>query len=161
MGFAVAVVSAVATIASTGFSIYSQSRANQNQESAQKAQQEQQELAAQRERVRAIRQTRIQRAAAVNAASQVGAQDSSSFDALGSLTTQLGSNLGYSTQQEALSGFASSRLQRAANFNERAAVFNGVTNLSNFVFNQVGGLNTLMNSTSTARQPSNMFASTP
>jgi hypothetical protein len=68
-------------------------------------QRKQQELATRRERRSAIRQAQIQRAQTQSAAGGAGALGGSAVSGgLGSLTSQLGSGLGYSSQQSGISG---------------------------------------------------------
>jgi len=67
-------------------------------------QRKQQELATRRERRSAIRQAQIQRAQTLSAAGGAGALGGSAVSGgLGSLTSQLGSGLGYSGEQGAIS----------------------------------------------------------
>jgi hypothetical protein len=78
-------------------------------------QRKQQELATRRERRSAIRQAQIQRAQTQSAAGGAGALGGSAVSGgLGSLTSQLGSGLGYSSQQSGISGDIFSIQQRNA-----------------------------------------------
>lgn len=101
------VVGAVASIVGTGISYVQQRK-------AAKLSQQQEALASRRSRVQAIRAAQIQRAQAVASAQASGAMDSSGEKGgIGSLSSQLGAELGFSNQMSGLSAGISSAMGRA------------------------------------------------
>lgn len=116
MALAVAVIGAVATVAGTLYS-------NQQQKKAAKASQKQQELSSQRSRRQAIRAAQISRAQAVASAQASGSLSSSSAQGgIGSLSSQLGSELGFASQMSGLSQQISKAQSKAADFNAVAGL---------------------------------------
>lgn len=108
MGPVFAVIGAVATVAGTAISYNAQKK-------AARAQDAQQALANTRSNKQAIRQMQLQRAQAMSAASMLGAAGgSSSSGGLSSLSSQLGSGLGYGSQMSGLSAQISKQLTRAS-----------------------------------------------
>jgi len=110
MGPALAVISAVATVAGTVSSISQQKK-------AAAAQRQQQQLQAQRSQRQAIREAQIRRAQTQASAQGMGIIGGSALGGgLSSLSSQLGGSLGYAGQQSGLSkeiSIASSKAQTA------------------------------------------------
>jgi hypothetical protein len=107
MGPALAVISAVATVAGTVSSI-------QSQKKAAAAQRQQQQLQAQRSQRQAIREAQIRRAQTQAGAQGLGITGGSALGGgLSSLSSQLGGALGYAGQQSGLSKEISIQSQRA------------------------------------------------
>ena len=101
----------------------------QAQKKSSRLQQRQQEVATRASRRQAIRQAQIARAQTVASASAQGATGSSAaLGGVGSLNSQVGSQLGYSSQMSNLS----SGINAA---NNRANTFSGVAQLGGTLFN--------------------------
>jgi hypothetical protein len=108
-----AVISAVSTVASISAS-----------SKASKASAGQQALQAARERRQAFRQTQIQRAQMMNSGVSTGGQDGSALaGGQASLSSQLGTNLGYGTQMSGIS-------RQINMYNARASMFEGIAGLA-------------------------------
>lgn len=100
-------IGAAASVAGTYMSYKSQKKAADLSE-------KQQALSARRSRRQAIRSAQLQRAQAMASAQGMGAMGSSgAMGGIGSLGSQLGSELGYSTQMSGLSAGITSAQQRA------------------------------------------------
>jgi len=113
MSQALAVISAVSTVASISAS-----------SKASKASARQQALQAARERRQAFRQTQIQRAQMMASGVAMGGQDGSALaGGQASLSSQLGTNLGYGTQMSGIS-------RQINMYNARASMFNGIAGLA-------------------------------
>lgn len=122
---ALAVIGAVTTVAGTVMSYTAQKKAS-------KAAERQQTLNTQRSNRQAIREAQIRRAQALNSAAQVGATGGSSIaGGVGSLSSQLGSGLGFSSQMTALS----SQINK---YQARAQLWGDVAGLGKMAY-QVGG----------------------
>jgi type II secretory pathway pseudopilin PulG len=101
------VIGAVATVAGTVMSY-------RGQKKAARAQQLQQAVATRRSRRQAVREMQIRRAQAVASAQASGTLGSSgAAGGIGSLTSQLGSEMGFSTQMSGLSADISSGMAQA------------------------------------------------
>ena len=95
-----------------------------NQQKAAKSAQKQQELSYNRSQKQAIREAQIRRAQATSSAQSMGAMTSSGFmGGVSSLTSQLGSTLGYSSQLSGLS-------KEQAMYQSRAATFGAASDLA-------------------------------
>lgn len=133
MGVELALLAANVVIAGAG--VYSsnqnQRRAISAQNAANRAQQEQANLQFARQQRDAIRQARIARASATNAAATQGALGSSgSMGGLASIQAQLGSNLSFLDAYNKFSDQATTELGRANVFRQRADTAAAVTNLA-------------------------------
>lgn len=107
---ALPVIAAVGAVAGVVGTVQSQ----RAQKKASAAQQRQQELATRRSRRQAIRQAQIARAQSVASAAATGATGSSAaLGGQGSIGSQLGSGLGFSTQMSGLSREISTQTTRA------------------------------------------------
>ena len=96
-------IGAAIAIAGTVYSAKQQSKARKSQEKAALLQQQGQEIAAQRERVKQIREARLRRATVENAAGAGGTQQSSSaITGAGSITQQAYNNIGYINVQQGI-----------------------------------------------------------
>ena len=116
MGPTLLVLGAVASVAGTIASIRAQKK-------AARAAQQQQLVADRRNRRQAIRQAQITRAQVVASAAASGASGSSSVSGgLGSLSSQLGEQFGYSTQMSALSGDINKYQARAQTYSSLASL---------------------------------------
>lgn len=124
---ALLVLSAVATTVGTVASINQQKK-------AASAQRQQQQLAAQRSQRQAIREAQLRRAQAQAVAQGAGAIGGSGLaGGLSSLSSQVGSGLGYSTQMSGLS-------QDISMANYRANLYGGIANIGGTVFSDQGGM---------------------
>ena len=124
---ALAVIGAVTSVAGTVMS-YSASQ------KARKANEQQQNLATQRQNRSAIREAQLKRAQALNTASQVGAGTGSGIaGGVGSLSSQLGSGLGFSTQMTALSS-------QITKYQNQASLWGDIAGLGKLAYQQGGGM---------------------
>ena len=105
---ALMVIGAVVSVAGTAKSLAAQRKASN-------AAQKQQELQVARQRRQGIREAILKRSQAQASAQGLGAGSSSgAFGGIGAIGSQLGSNLGYGTQQTALSRIQTVQGQKAA-----------------------------------------------
>ena len=140
MGPTLNVIMAVATAASAVGSYASSTK-------AAKLSNQQQALANRRSVRQSIREAQIRRAQTTNIASQFGGLGGSAVDGgLSSLSSQLGSGLGYSSQQSGLSA----GISRA---NANAAMFGSLGSLSSKGFSISGGAPVLYNTLFPAKSP--------
>jgi len=154
MGAAVAIISAVGSLASTGYSIYAANRAAKENKAATQLEQAQRENAVQREKVKAIRLQRIERARAANIAAQTGVltPGTSATGGIDSTTSQLASNLGFTNEQLGLSRLEAYHLGKAGSFNAQSNLFGSISNVFGTVYSQSGGLGQLFRTNQT-QQP--------
>lgn len=97
------------------------------------AQQQQNDLATARNRRQGIRERQLKRAQAISSAGGVGAGDSSgAIGGIGALGSQLGADLGFGSQQGALSNIITQQNLRAQNAS-------GIANLGLTTFSAAGG----------------------
>lgn len=107
----------------TGYSIYAGERGAAQAKKAMKAEQARNDLSAARERRDAIRSARAAYASSQQSAENQGvALSSSSQGGLGSISSQLETNLSFLDQYKVFSDQASSALQKAATWKQRASV---------------------------------------
>lgn len=124
---ALAVIGAVTSVAGTVASYSAQRKAG-------KAAQAQQELATRRSNRQAIREAQLRRAQAFNAAAQMGALGGSAIEGgVGSLGSQLGSGLGFSSQMSGISA----DIQK---YSQRAATWGAVASIGGTMFQLGGGI---------------------
>ncbi|RTL05366.1 hypothetical protein EKK58_08170 [Candidatus Dependentiae bacterium] len=138
MGPVAAVIGAVATVGGTVLQYGAQRQ-------AAKAARKQQELNTQRSNRQAIREAQLRRAEALAAASSMGALGGSAIaGGLGSLGSQLGSGLGFSSQMSSLSA-------DIEKFQQKAAMWGAVAGMGGSLFQAGGGFDGL--STAFNKQP--------
>lgn len=126
MGPVAAVIGAVASVAGTVVSY-------KNQKKAAKAAQKQQDLATTRSNRQSIREAQLQRAQAIAAGASMGALGGSALaGGLGSLGSQLGSGLGFSSQMSNLSA-------DIEKFQSRAATWGAIASMGGTLFQAGGG----------------------
>lgn len=114
-------------------SIYGTVQAGKAQKKAAAAQQQQQEVSTRRDRMQAIREMQIKRAQAISSAQGAGALDSSgATGGIGSMSSQLGSNLGFSTQMSALSA-------NISRYTQQANKYSSIAGLGGQLFSAMGG----------------------
>lgn len=126
-----AAIAAVATV----YSVDQQRKAQKAQRKSEKLQQRRADAQAARDRRSTIRQARVRRAQILNESAQTGAAGSSSESgAIGSLQGQLGSQLGASFQNQALSGQISRQNIKASRYGGNASMGMSVAGLAtNFI----------------------------
>lgn len=125
-GTAIAIAGATAAVGGTAYSISQQKKAS-------RAQQRQQRLQARQSRRRAFRESQIRRSAALATAEAAGGFGGSGVSGgIGSLSSQLGSQLGYASQ---LSGIN----RQVAQYQTGAATGQGIASLGQLAFNLSGG----------------------
>ena len=131
MAFTAIIVSAGAAVAGA----VATTKAAQAQGRAAASAQKQQELSYSRSQKQAIREAQIRRAQATASAQSMGALSSSGFaGGVSSLSSQVGSTLGYSTQLSGLSKEQSMYQTRAANYSAFADLaFAGSSYANRFV----------------------------
>lgn len=126
MGPALAVIGAVAAVGGTVLSYNAQKK-------AAKAARKQQELSTQRSNRQAIREAQLRRAEALAAAASMGALGGSSIaGGLGSLGSQLGSGLGFSSQMSSLSA-------DIEKYQQRASMWGSIASMGGTMFSAAGG----------------------
>lgn len=134
MGPVAAVIGAVATVGGTVMQYSAQRK-------AAKAAQRQQNLSTQRSNRQAIREAQLQRAQAIAAGASMGALGGSALaGGLGSLGSQLGSGLGFSSQMSGLSA-------DIEKFQQRAATWGAVAGMGSSLFQLGGGFDGLKQAT--------------
>ena len=139
MGPAVAVIGAVAAVGGTVMQYSAQKK-------AARASRRQQELSTQRSNRQAIREAQLQRAMAIAAASQMGALGGSALaGGLGSLGSQLGSGLGFSSQMSSLSA-------DIEKYQSRAATWGAVASMGGSLFQAGGGFGAFSAGADTSRK---------
>lgn len=129
------------TVAATAASTFTSLKSNKEQKEAAKLSREKQRNETRRRKRAAIRNNIISRGVVENVAGQTGTQQSSGVaGGLGSLESQLGSNIGFSNTQSGLSDRIASHSQRAADYQGYGAIAGAVGNLSSRAFRAMGGL---------------------
>lgn len=166
-----AVIGAVIGVAGAVQSSEAQSQANRQAKKSQKAQEQagyeqkalQAQQAAQEKRAQ-IREERVKRAKVLQASENTGVAGSSGeAGAIGSLSTNLASNLGFNKGQIDGAGRISALNQQASDFmsasqnkiNE-ANTWGAVQGLGTSIFSAAGGFNTLFPSSTTPATPSTL-----
>jgi hypothetical protein len=140
IGIAAAVVGAGAAVVGTVASIKNQNKAAKAQQEQFKYQRQMDNYRAARERVQAIRAARLSYGASQQAAVNQGAETTSgSLGALGSIQSQLNSNLSFLDTNNRLSDQATEAAGRAAKFGAAAQVWGSVANFGMQVYNASGG----------------------
>ena len=137
-------VSAVAGVAGTIKSLNDANKANRQQKKARNAQRASAAAQAAQERRQQIREERIKRARVLQSAENTGTVGSSGeFGAVSSLSTQLGSNLGFNNAQIDLGGQISDATQKASDYAFDSKVSGQIggmfLDLSGNLFNAGGG----------------------
>lgn len=126
MGPVAAVIGAVATVGGTVMQYKAQKK-------AAAASRRQQDLSTQRSNRQSIREAQLQRAQAIAAGASMGALGGSALaGGLGSLGSQLGSGLGFSSQMSGLSA-------DIEKFQRRAATWGAVAGMGGSLFQAAGG----------------------
>lgn len=126
MGPVAAVIGAVATVGGTVMQYKAQKK-------AAAASRRQQDLSTQRSNRQSIREAQLQRAQAITAGASMGALGGSALaGGLGSLGSQLGSGLGFSSQMSGLSA-------DIEKFQRRAATWGAVAGMGGSLFQAAGG----------------------
>lgn len=148
MGLEIATIATIAGAAAgvggTAFSVVQGRAANKEQRKTRRLQEQRQQLEERRRVRRNIREQRIARAQALNVAGQVGAQDSSAVQGgVGSLSSQLGSNLGFGSRQAQFNQLISTSSQRAADLQSSANLGAGIGSFGLNLFNSAGGFKQL------------------
>ena len=134
-------IAAGATVVGTVKSIEASREQAAAQRKAQEAQGRAAEVTAHRERIAAVREARIRAGELMSGAGNagVGFESSGVTGALGSIGSQLGSNIGY---QNTMTGFAQAAGQaniQAANAASSAATWQAIGGLSNKILDAKGG----------------------
>jgi aminopeptidase N len=137
---AISTIIAGAALATAGASSYMSAKNAKKQAKAQNQaldyQRKQDDLAAARQKRDAIRAARVARAQAETAGANQGVLDSSSsLGGVGSIQSQLGSNISFLDQWNAFSDQASMALGRANTYGARAQSWSNVASASMTVFN--------------------------
>lgn len=138
--------------------------ARRSADEQRKVQAEQKALNAQQaaqERRNQIREERVRRARILQSSENTGADGSSGLSgALGSMSAQLGNNLGINAGRIAAGNRISTFTQNAADFNlaaqesmNKASNADTLFNLSGSIFNAAGGINTLGNAYDNLNKP--------
>lgn len=145
----------VGSIAGAGAAVVGTVSANRNAKKQVAAQQQQQEVSARHERMQAIRQAQIQRAAAAMTSVGAGSSDSSGASGgIGSIGSQLGTNMGYASQMTGLSRMISS-------FGQRAQTAQGIAGLGMSAFNALGGFGNMFGGNQAVGPQGSPYPTTP
>lgn len=145
---ALAVIGAVAAVVGAGAAVVgtigSMDNASKQQASQQQAATYQRSMdnnRAARERVQAIRSARLSAGQATQAGANQGVSSSSaSLGGVGSIVSQLDSNLSFLDTQSKLSDQASEAIGRASRYGAASAVWGSVAHLGMTVFDSAGGV---------------------
>lgn len=141
-----AIVGAITAVVGTAASISAQQKAAATQEKMAEQQQRQQELAYRRQQIQAIREAQIRRAQGLATAQAAGVGTTSLVGGgIGSIGSQLGSTLGYSSQQSGISQNISRLGIQANNQLSLANMFGNVADIGSSVFQFSGGPERLRN----------------
>lgn len=138
-----AAVGAGAAVVGTIKSVKAQGKAAAAQQQEFKYQRQIDNYKAARERTQAIRQARLSRGTALQAATTQGAgggQTSASLGGLGSIDSQLQSNLSFLDTSNKLSDLASEAAGRASKYGAAAQIWGSVASAGVQVFNASGGV---------------------
>lgn len=128
---AISAVLATVAVGTTAASISSTQQAAKQANKAAEAQRKQQELAAARERANAIRQARMAYATSAQGAETAGASlSSSSLGGLGSIQSQLTSNLSFLDKNQQLADQGSIALGKMRSAEANASSFGAVAGLA-------------------------------
>ena len=130
---------AVSAIA-TAYSITQQRKSAKAQEEAADQQQALTDLENRKARARAVRDARIQRAAMIQGASDVGATGSSAVEgAKGAIGSQLGSAIGFSQMKQAFGQNIASAQSKAARYDQNAALGQSIGSIGKGIYRDTGG----------------------
>jgi hypothetical protein len=130
-GITLSSVFAATAVASTGASIYSGQQAQKAQSKAMKLQNKQEALREARAKREAIREARIAQATVQNAAENQGASGSSAeLGGVGSIQSQLNTNLGFLDHMGRLSTGINNQNMQASEWGSYANMFGDVANLA-------------------------------
>lgn len=131
IGTTAAIVAGVAAVGLAGASVYSSTQARRQSQRQLDFQRQQAELSANRQRRDQVRAARIAYADSQVTSEGQGAADSSGGQgALGSIVSQLGSNLGFSIQMDLISDQIGVSQGKQLNAQGRAALFNAGSQLA-------------------------------
>jgi hypothetical protein len=144
IGAVAAVAGAGVAVVGTVSSIKAQKKAANAQQDQFKYQRAMDNNRAARERVQAIRAARLSYGGAQQAAVNQGAQNSSaSLGGLGSIASQLNSNLSFLDTNNRISDQATAAGARAAKYGAAAEVWGSVANFGMQVFDAAGGVDAI------------------
>ena len=148
MGPIAGVIGAIASVVGTVASISAAQK-------AARARQRQETLTRRRSARQAIREAQIRRAQAVATAQGAGALSTSGAQGgIGSLTSQLGERLGYSSQYSNLS-------QDITRYQTQSEMFSGIASLGGSIFNAADGFSSFNTSSSSVPSFNNTSPWTP
>lgn len=123
------------TVATTAYSIKQQQKAAKAQEEAAEQQQAMTDLENRKERARAVREARIQRAAMVQGASDTGTTGTSALaGAKGAIGSQLGSAIGFSQMKQAFGHNIADAESEARKAENRAQTAQSIGSASRSIF---------------------------
>lgn len=132
-----AIVGTVAAVAGAGAAVYGAVQSSKAQKESLALQQQQQAAQTRMSRRQAIRRSQLARSQALAAAQSAGGLGGSgAAGGIGSLSSQLGADLGYSSQMGQLSGLITQANMKAAN----AAAFSDIGGSLFSIGAQLGGL---------------------
>src|SRR6056297_254728 len=138
-----AIALTAATVVGTAASVYGTIQSTKASKKAAAARRRQEQLQETRSRRQAIREMQVRRAQAIATAQGAGSlQTSGASGGIGSLSSQLGTGLGFQSQMGSLSDIVSSETQRAqrfgamANLGGQVAAFGASRGGADFLFGQ-------------------------
>ena len=128
------IIAAVTAVVGAGAAVVGTVQARSASKKAAAAQQQQNDLATARNRRQGIREAQLKRAQVIASAEGIGAGESSgAFGGVGGIGSQLGADLGFGSQQGALSNIITQQNLRAQNAS-------GIASLGLTAFSAVGGI---------------------
>lgn len=146
---ALTTILAIGALTVSAGSMIMQSQAANRQADAQRAASAAQgrsaNVEAQRARIQQVREARLRRAQVVSAAegSGLGTGTSGVGGAVGSIASQMGSNIGTINQQQTFAEETSVALQKSADAGVEAQQWQMIGNFSQSIFTQQGGMTTI------------------
>lgn len=142
---AIPVIAAVGAVVAAGATVASAVQAGKARKDAKKQYQFERQLATNRsvkERTNAIRAARLQQGALLQTAANTGAGESSvALGALGSIQSQLNSNLSFLDTNQKLANLAGYYASQANIHSSKAQTWAGVADLGMTIFSSAGGFN--------------------
>lgn len=124
----------------TGLSYMQQRKAQSAQEEAATQQNNLADLENRRARVQAVREARIKRQQMIAAAGATGSLGSSGLSGgTSSLASQLGSNVGFANQRQAISTNVTNLENKATRAQNQAGIYSSISNIGNTIFSDLGG----------------------
>lgn len=128
----------------TGLSYMQQRKAQKAQEEAAQQQNNLADLENRKARIQAVREARIKRQQMIAAAGATGSMESSGLaGGTSSLASQLGSNVGFANQRQAISTNVMNLTNKATKAENQAGIYSAIGDIGDTIFSDLGGYNNL------------------